>query len=227
MTKKELKEPDEILSFLQKCSRFVSRYRYHVAGALVAFFLAVGVVYGYVTYQRVTESRENAKLWDLVSSLPEKAYSLTENDYQKLVMLKSHLEDFEKEVSTPTVLLYVKYYIADIDYRLGYYNQAAEKYREVLEKAGEVSELRYLCHLGLGYSLEALGKYAEAHEHFRRAEEAALDSYNRAVAAVGAARTLEEQGKKAEARALYEKVVKEYPDFPEKGFIEVHLATLS
>ncbi len=227
VTKKELKEPDEILSFLQRCSRFVAEHRIQVAIALGAFFLVFAGIYGYVSYKNYTESKENARLWRLVSEIPEKSYSLNESDYQKLIMAKSKLEDFEKTVSTPTVALYVKYYIADINYRLGYYNAAVDKYREVLTRVGNVEELKYLCNLGLAYSLEALGKYDEANGYFEAASSLAIDSYNKGIALSGVARTFELMGKKSKAKEVYQKIVKDLPDFPQRAYIEIHLASLS
>lgn len=227
MTKKELKQPDEILTSLGKLTSFITENSAKILIVAAAVTLSISAIYGYKGYVNKRTMKENGKLWGIVSQIPENTGELSEKEQQNLVLLKSELDDFEKKVSSNSARLYAKYYIADINYRLEYYSNASSKYREILSEEGVTGELRYITNIGLGYSYEAMGKFEDAIPHFADAGGIAVGSYNRGTALYGMARCYELLGKKDMARQAYRDIIEKVPDYPDIEFIKARLSSIS
>lgn len=227
MTKKELKQPDEVLTFLGTLTMFISENQTKLMALAVSVFLLISAIYGYRTYTSQKVSKENGKLWDMVSKLPDNYLDLNEGEKQNLVILKSELEDFSRSVSSKSALVYAKYYIADVNFRLGYYANAVETYQDILKQEDIPGELRYISNLGLGYSYEALMEFEPAAQHYQIAGDIAIGSYNRGMALYGMARCYELMGDINMARQVYGEIIEKNPDYPDIEFIKIRLSAIS
>jgi tetratricopeptide (TPR) repeat protein len=227
MTKKELKQPDEIMTYLGTLTKFLSEQRTKAAVFVLAALLLVTAIYGYRAYVYQMYMRENGKLWSIVSKIPENIRNETEKQQQDLILVKSELEDFSSKLRSKSVRLYTRYYIANVNYRLGYSTNAVEEFRHILDEEEVPEELRYISNLGLGYSYETLNKYEEAIQSYRTAENIAVGSYNKGSALYGMARCYELMGNMDMARKIYTDIIEKTPDYLDIEFIKIRLSTIS
>lgn len=227
MTKKELKQPDEILTYLGTLTKFLSEQRTKVAVFVLAALLLVTAIYGYRAYVYQRYMRENGQLWSIVSKIPENIRNETEKQKQDLIIVKSELGDFSSKLRSKSVRLYTRYYIANVNYRLGYFANAVEEFRHILDEEEAPEELRYITNLGLGYSYETLNQYEEAIQSYRTAENIAVGSYNKGAALYGMARCYELMGNMDMARKIYTDIIEKTPDYPDIEFIKIRLSTIS
>lgn len=103
--------------------------------------------------------------------------------------------------------------IAEADLAAGRWKNAADVYAEAVEIWPKATK-RASVHDGRGWALMKLGKLEESLESFKRAEELAVDQYEKAAAALKQADVLSELGRGDEAMTKYRSVVKTYPDAP-------------
>jgi predicted negative regulator of RcsB-dependent stress response len=97
--------------------------------------------------------------------------------------------------------------VANSQFELGKYPEAASGYAKVLDSAGNDTYLRFRALEGSGYALEAQQKYPDALKRFEELSRFANGTY-RSLADYHRARILVAQGKPAEARALLESMSK-------------------
>lgn len=97
--------------------------------------------------------------------------------------------------------------VANSQFELGKYPEAASEYAKVLDAAGNDTFLRFRALEGSGYALEAQQKYPEALKRFEELSKFANGTY-RSLGDYHRARILVAQGKPAEARALIESLSK-------------------
>lgn len=227
MTKKELKQPDEVLTLLGTATRFITENQGKLLVVAASIFVLTLSIYGYKGYTSRKFSRENGKLWEIVSRIPGNYLELSEGEKQKLILVKSDLDNFTKTVGSKSVKIYAQYYIADVNYKLAYYSNAVEQFREVLQKEEVPPELRYVSNIGLGYSYEALSEYQSAIRHFSVAGDMATDSYSRGTASYGMGRCFELMGDIDGARQIYSDILEKNPDYPDIEFIKIRLSSIS
>lgn len=227
MTKKELKQPDEIITYLGKITTFITEHQNKIAILALVVIALISGAYGYKAYRARAESRAHSELWRILSQVPENNIDLTEGEKNSLILVKSKLEEFSKNTGSESVSRYAKYYLADIDYRLGYYHNAVEIFGELLRDETLTREMIYVCSIGLGYSYENLGNYENAITHFSKAEKIAKDSYNRVSALYGVARCYELAGDTGSAIKVYSDIIEKNPDYPDIEFIKIRLSSIS
>jgi tetratricopeptide (TPR) repeat protein len=97
--------------------------------------------------------------------------------------------------------------VANSQFELGKYPEAASEYAKVLDVAGNDTYLRFRALEGSGYALEAQQKYPDALKRFEELSRFANATY-RSLGDYHRARMLVAQGKQAEARALLENLSK-------------------
>ncbi|NIO16245.1 MAG: tetratricopeptide repeat protein [Deltaproteobacteria bacterium] len=227
LTKKELKQPDEVLTLLGTATRFITENQAKLMAVAGSIFVLALAIYGYKGYTSRKFSKENGKLWQIVARIPDKYLELSEGEKQNLVLVKSDLENFLKKVGSKSVKIYAQYYIADVNFKLAYYSNAVEKFQEILGKEEVPPELRYISNIGLGYSYEALSEYKSAIRHFKAAGDMATDPYSRGAASYGMARCYELMGDFEVARQIYADILEKNPDYPDIEFIKIRLSSIS
>ena len=115
--------------------------------------------------------------------------------------------DVAKKYGSSSAGRYAALGIANAQFDLGKYAEAANEFAKVLDNAGNDTYLRFRALEGSGYALEAQQKYPEALKRFEELSKLANGTY-RSLADYHRARVLVAQGKRADARALIETLSK-------------------
>ncbi len=200
--KKELKEPDEFISFTEHAFRFISRhYRRIIAGgAILAVLLA-----GFFLYQKWEEKKEG-EAYRLFAAALER-YQMVESPYRQggSVDYKSLIEKFDEVVtkfprtSSGKLSLLHK---ANLHLKLSEFEEAIKTYETFLQRAGKERLYRLFALEGLGYAHEGKKEYEKAVEAYEKMLEMG-EGLQVANAHLNKGRCYEKMGKKKEALESY------------------------
>ena len=122
------------------------------------------------------------------------------------------------EIPAPAVVaaaVSAAYYLADADFHLEKYDEAASLFGEYISKAGKDAPMYLQALEGQAYTAEAKKDYAKAEALFRQLSETSKGDAMKGRALFNAARQLELLGKKDEAANAYAKID---ADFATKAF---------
>ncbi|RLB52445.1 MAG: hypothetical protein DRI34_14710 [Deltaproteobacteria bacterium] len=235
--RKELKEPDEFVSFTARVYQWMQKNWRLLAVAAGAVILAVVAAHVYNWNQARKEGQASAlfveakKILDAPvsgdealgqqSSTPGK-YSSEKEKLQ--AALEKMNEVIEKYSSAKTALL-ARYYVGEIRRRLGEYDQAREAFEQFLNEAGHSSDFSAFALEGIAFCLEAQGKIKAARENYRRMTQPPFNTQpDRGLYHL--ARLAQDDGQADEARKIYEEILEKYPETAFRAEIENRLALL-
>jgi tetratricopeptide (TPR) repeat protein len=220
---KELKQPDQFVSFWAKAGEWLSTRRRPVIGALVAVLVgAAGVwaVQSLMDTRAERASRDFARIHQVATAtlLPEKDDgNKPTDDVPHFKTDRERLEAAVKEADgfvaghgaslrEEALLLKARYLVA-----LGKADEALAIYQDI---GGSLDQrLRFLALEGTGYALEAAGQLDKAIAAFDHLAEQAKSAGNlfRDRALYNKARLLERKGSAKEAEKVYRAVLAEAP----------------
>ncbi len=225
ITRRDLKKPDEVLTFLGKVSRYIIENQKKVAILFCGIFLIVAMGYMIRSYNNSVEAKEHRSLWNIVNMIPPPQGKI--EGEKNLVLIKNELSNLSKTASTDFVRAYSNYFIAVIDLRLSYYNDAVEKYLSLTGTDLFGPEIMYSSSMGLAYSYEALKNFDKAIHYYGEAASTANDPYRKGTALYGSARCYELMGNRKKARETYKIIIKDLPGYPDISFIKIRLSSIS
>ena len=122
--------------------------------------------------------------------------------------------------------LFAHYYLGNIAYARGDYDEGISRYNEAIKKTGRKDDLlKFLLNMGIGSCYEAKGDNEAAAQSYGKAAETAGSSM-KVIALFDKARALELALKKDEAIALYRQIMEENPESIQKDLIEIKIASM-
>jgi tetratricopeptide (TPR) repeat protein len=237
--RKELKNPDQFVSFWTRVAQYITSHKTGVLGTLVLVLVAALGAWGGTTVmaRRAADvSRDFARIERIASAelLPATGEApKTDDGLPHFKTAQARLEAALKESDTflgahggsslkeEALLLKAKYLLA-----LGRAQEALPIYQGQLGSLD--SRLRFLAQEGLGYALEATGQIDGAITAFNTlAEESqASGGFYRDFALFNKARLLEKKGSGPDAKKLLHEILDKTPTTPLKEEINDRLAAL-
>lgn len=206
ISRKELKEPDELLTVADRAIRYIINNRIKAISMAVVLAVAVMVSLGtryYFSWQRAKASTALEAALDKLRAAPDGGAELNK--------AKEMLGEVTTKYSGYRSADYANYYLGNIYYKEKAYDKAIESYRKVLNKAGVSKEALYeMARLGIGYSYEASGDCKGAIDYFTRLT-AADGTLFKDQAYLSLGRCYEATGAYQKAHDAYKYVVDNYP----------------
>lgn len=204
--KKELNEPDELITFSNQAADFVRENKEKVLGAIAAVVLIVVGITGYQLY-----SSYYAKAAFIAYANDLKWYQEGGTTTKSLKEIKERSDAFLNKYSGTTAGTLARAKYAGIFYAEGDYNSAITLYKRLLKDLKGDSALKSMALSGLAYSYEALNKYDEAIETFKQITEEKA-SVKKADALFHLGMIYDLQGNKEKSREAFEKILSYHAD---------------
>ena len=210
ITKKQLKQPDEFISFTDHAFRFVASHSKKFAiGGTAVLLIVLAVVF----YQMWEKNKEGEADQQFNQAL--QVYQQVSSPYREEAPpeYKKALEKFDevaKKFSGTSAGKLALLYKGDLDLKLGEFEEAAKTYQTFLSKMGKEKLYSLLAMDGLGYAYEGQKKYDQALETYQKmiATDAGFES-GEAYLKIG--RCYEKLGKNKEAAENYRSFLKASP----------------
>ncbi|RME26992.1 MAG: hypothetical protein D6806_05345 [Deltaproteobacteria bacterium] len=220
VSKKELKQPDEFVSLATRTYKWIqSNWKLIVATGVAVVLAVVAVqVFQYVRQRKEGQASalfvEAKKVLDSPVSSAGEDQSKPGSYSSEKEKLSAALELMEKVVKdhdgTRTADL-ARYYIGEINMRLGNHEKARKAFERYLAEAGDDADFAPFAVEGLGLAYEAEGKLEEARKHFEKLTKPPFDLQpDRGLYHL--ARIAHQKGDEGKAKELLEKLLDEYPD---------------
>ncbi len=237
--RKQLKNPDQFVSFWSRVASRLADQRRVVLVAVVAVLAAAAggwALYGFQSTRAVRATAEFARIEKIATAELQPAAGAAPKDdgLPHFKTEKERLEAALKEADAflsnhgssklrhEVLLLKARFLVA-----LGKADDAGNIYRELLG-GGLAPRLKFLARDGLGYALEAAGQTDQAIAAFRQlADDAANQAFfYRDRALFAQARLLQKKGDTKEAEKLYREVLDKMPTSTLRDEINDRLAAL-
>jgi len=213
LSRKELKQPDEFISFLDQTLDFVQQNltRIIIGGAgLVAF---VALVFALQFYSQHQERLAAADFYDAVGALDRKEYKAAEQGFTQLAESQPHR----------ALGRLSRFYLASLYLDEGQPAKARDVLTAYLDADGPAPFTQLaLCQLGVAN--EDLGDFKKARDAYVRA--AAIEGPERGRAELGSARMLAKLGDRQGAIVAYQAYLKRDPFGVERPDVVEALANL-
>jgi tetratricopeptide (TPR) repeat protein len=241
LTKKELKQPDQLVGFWQVASARIGQFAARNAKALVFGSSALATVaVGMVAMSYISEGRaaRSSEALDRVRRIagaelvpagnPPKTDNIprfaTEKERQEgaLAALEGHFKSGRAPLNDEAQLVRGSLLLG-----LGRADEAQATYEKLLSNRLD-TRLRFLAREGLGYALERKGKLPEAQATFSKlgTDAASMGDFYKDRARYHDARMAELQGNPAEATRIYHEVLDKNPTTSLREEISSRLALL-
>lgn len=231
MDKKELKQPDEFVSWGTRAARYAAENSLVVVGGAVLAVALVAAFFGWLarrdareveaagalySAEKLMEPQENEMLRGM--RLP----GLSEPKPEDLKAAIAKLEEVAKEYPGTRAALRAKAKAGDAYVELEQWDDAIKSYEAAI--GGSPVE-RYYALNGAAHALERKGEYDDAAVTYRRIVDDP-QAFGRDLATVDLARALENAGKKDAAIQVLSKFSTDFPDSQLKSEAERRLAAL-
>jgi tetratricopeptide (TPR) repeat protein len=211
ITRKELKQPDEFITVLDRAGDFLADNLVWVVAAVAAVVVALGIAFGISTYFEHRNDAVAEQFYLGINALSEKNF-------------KAAQQGFGEAAKHPSTLGYLaQFYLATTYLAQNQPAKARTELQAYLE-SGRNPIFRQMALTQLGVTNEDLHAYANAHIAY--AEAAQLQGPEKTRAEVGAARTLALQGDRAGAIKAYQAFLNANPFAPQRSQVIEALAQL-
>ena len=214
LSRKELKQPDEFVSFLDQALEFLSQNATRVIFAAIGTVVLLAVVFTVRFYWQHQQRLAAESFYQAVSALDRKDYKAAQQGFSQLSM------------SEPDQALgrLSRLYLGSIYLDQGQALKARDELTAYLANNADASPFRQLALCQLGVANENLGDFRQARDAYVRA--AAMEGPQRARAELGSARMLVRLGDRKSAVAAYQTFLRDNPFAMERADVVESLADL-
>lgn len=223
LTRKQIRKPDEFLSWSEEAWDWAAEHVYHVLGVIAGLILLFVIIQSIVYLVKNRTSEPEAMLGDGLAIMraplipenevppPGLPHAYQTDTQRAEASVKAFLELEKKYATAPEGQLALLYLAGSYE-RLADYPKAEEYYRKFLGTAAAKGKdyLKLGATLGLARAQFEQKKLPEALDNFNAV--IAADSVFKDAAMVGAARVLYTQDQKAKGDELLAKARAEFPD---------------
>jgi tetratricopeptide (TPR) repeat protein len=222
-SRRDLKGPDEFISTFGRTVAWCKENRTKVAAGAIVVVAVVALALGTQAYLQWKENKSARELWPTLERAQQLLQAPSAADPIQLAAVEQLLQGHAASHPDTRAAVYSRYYLGSIAFSRGNYDLATTHFRAGIATGKDAGIMKYLLREGLASSLEAKGDFPAAAAAYRDAgavAEANLKTQSR----MGEARVLRLAGKKTEAAALYRLILKEDPDTPLRGLLDIELA---
>lgn len=220
-TRKELKQPDEFITFSMKAWGFLQKHLVQALITLTTAVLLMGAVWAWSYFsdaRAMSKTLTFSKALELYSQplIPSSVESPKKNDEEDVPRYKTRLEKLEateKQLaavasSSGNFEMLTKAIRAGILFEKGKFKEAKEDYQRILNHVDKNSPLSLIALEGAGYCAEAMGALDEAMTWFGKitGDKNTGDGDKKYLPMYHRARILAKQGKRKEAIALFKTI---------------------
>ncbi len=208
MTRHELKEQDEITTYLQKTTDVIVRYKKEVTtGLTIAAVLAL-VIFGWSYYRSSRNARAEAELSQAISIFNDTANIKSEKErYGKALVEAQKTYDQYRSLPVGNIALY---YVGLSQEGLGDTAKSVQTLQEVTQR-GDAS-VKAVAEFALGSIYKKHGDNQKAIDVYKRLYDSG--GYSKAAVAYELGSVYEANKQPDQAKDYYQKVVSEFPDSP-------------
>jgi tetratricopeptide (TPR) repeat protein len=237
VSRKELKEPDEFMSFTVRALRWINEQK--VALIVGALALAVVIVatfawrwyslnkeksasMAFIHAREILDARVIPRDDTSGTSSSDGSFSSEDDKFRAAV---AEFEQVAQSHSSSATAALATYYVAEYSRRIGDYDKAIENFQKYLKSEGPGGELAAFAVEGIAASLEAQGKDEQAAQQYKRLTEAPFDIQpDRGLFHI--ARLEQKAGRDEEALRLFNEIIEKYPKTAYLRDIESRLSVL-
>ena len=222
-SRRDLKGPDEFISTFGRTVAWCKENGSKVAAGAIVIVAVVAIALGTQAYLQWKENKSARELWPTLDRAQQLLQAPSAADPSQLAAIEQFLQGHVASHPNTRATVYALYYLGNIAFSRGQYDLSITQFRAGIATGKEAGIMRYLLREGIASSLEAKGDFPAAAAAYRDAgavAEANLKTQSR----MGEARVLRLAGKKTEAAALYRLILKETPETPLRGLLEIELA---
>ncbi|HXZ87962.1 MAG TPA: tetratricopeptide repeat protein [Candidatus Binataceae bacterium] len=213
LSRKELKQPDEFISFLDQTVDFVQHNVTRIILGAAGLVAIVALGFAFQFYSQHQERLAAADFYDAVGAVDRKDYKAAEQGFTQLADSRPHR----------TLGRLSRFYLASVYLDQGQPAKARDALTAYLDGDGPAPFTQLaLCQLGVAN--EDLGDFRKAREAYVRA--AAIEGPERGRAELGSARMLAKLGDQKGAIAAYQAFLKRDPFGVERPDVVEALASL-
>src|SRR5437870_10268690 len=208
MTRHELKEQDEITTYLQKTTEFVVlRKKEFTAGLTILAALAI-VIFGWSYYRSTRNAHAQAQLSQAVNTFNDTANIKSAKErYEKTIVEAQKTYDQYRSLPISNIALY---YVALSQEGLGDTTKATQTLQQVAER-GDAS-IKGVAQFALGAIYKKHGETQKAIDVYKKIYDGG--GYSKAAVAYELASLYEANKQPDQAKDFYQKLVSEFPDSP-------------
>jgi tetratricopeptide (TPR) repeat protein len=231
ITRKELKSPDEFISFAARALDWIQNNWKMVSAAVGGLIVIIILVQLFVWFSENKEKEASQRLVEALSEVMGQknaaffAAPTTAADPEKVQKALSALEKLEQQYSSARTSKLARYFRGELLRRQGKYDEAIKSFSDFIAYYGEDNEFSCYAMEGIGASLEAQGKLKEALSQYQKLER---NSYNvepdRAIYHQG--RVQLQLGDTEKARELFRNLLDKYPESSLRQEVQNRLAFL-
>jgi predicted negative regulator of RcsB-dependent stress response len=214
LSRKELKQPDEFVSFLDQTLEFLSQNATRVIFAAIGAVVLLAVIFTVRFYRQHQQRLAAESFYQAVNALDRKDYKTAQEGFTQLATDRP---------GQPLGQL-SRLYVASIDLEQGRAAKARDELTAYLNDSADASQFRQLALCQLGVANENLSDFKQARDAYVRA--AAMEGPQRARAELGSARMLVRLGDRKGAIAAYEAFLSDNPFAMERADVIESLAGL-
>jgi tetratricopeptide (TPR) repeat protein len=208
MTRHELKEQDEITTYLQKFTEFVIRYKKEVTtGVSIVAGLAI-IIFGWSYYRSSRTARAEAELSQAIDAFNDTTNIKSDKErYEKTLAAAQKTYDQYRSLPAGNIALY---YIGLSQDGLGDTAKSVQSLQQVADN-GDPS-VKAVAQFALGSIYKKHGDNQKAIDVYKRLYD--TGGYSKAAVAYELASLYEANNQPDQAKDYYQKVVTEFPDSP-------------
>lgn len=204
VSRKDLKKPDEFISWTSTALGFVVTHRRQFYLAVVIILLLAGGAFGWLKYSSYRSARSQADF--------SRALETVRGNRPPAEQINAMTEFLTRHPRGETAP-YARYYLALAAFNTGKYDDSIVRFKAILTHRTTNSAVTHLVHIGIAYSFEAKRDYASSETHFQQAADLP-GSFPKDQALFGLARVQEKLNRKKEAAATYKKIISLYSGSP-------------
>lgn len=215
LSKKELKE-DKLVTFYSKATAWLEEYKtYLIAGIVGAAVLILAVFF----YLQTSEASEKAASVELIKAT---RFMETADAKSAIPMLSNLVKNYGRTTSGK----FGRFYLANAFFQNKDYDNAKENYEKFISSFSGDDHFKAAASGGIAACLEEKKQYEDAAKAFVKAAEKYEKSVQAPLFLLKAGRCYALAGKPDKAKALYQRIVDDYPKAQEKDDALMQLSML-
>lgn len=224
ITKKEIKKPDEFVSFWVRAYEYAQEHRREVVVVSAAIVAVAALAWSLDAYHE-KKARDSSRLLSKaqMALLAGREGASGEKNSSEA---ESILTDVTTRYKSTRAALVARVLLGNVYYRRGDFEKSIETYRSLATLKPKDPMLRAMAYEGLAYSYEQRGDWAEALAAYQELAGSQLEHFSQ-EGMWGMARCYERQGKPEKAMDIYRQFLAHYPHSPKAEEARVLLARLS
>jgi predicted negative regulator of RcsB-dependent stress response len=213
LDRKELKQPDEFISFLDQAGDFITNNLARVIIGAVAVVAVVVIFYAFSFYQEHQRQVASSRFYDAITALDHQDYKTAAQDFDALATSNPH-----QSLGQLARLYLASTYTAE--------NKDKQARAELQSYLADSDQPLYrgMALMQLGAANENLGDFKAAHDAYAQAADIA--GPDKARAQIGVARTLIKLGDTRGGIDAYRQFLTENPFSGERNYVIEELASM-